>query len=74
MMDTALSDLERYPLRTSDLLVYNPPATKAPMQLSHGKTREATLQDLPRVGFASDKWYRPIFIDDEYKKYEGPFP
>lgn len=71
MMDTALSDLERYPLRTGDLVVYTPPGTKAPMQLSHGKTRDVTLQDLPRVGFASDKWYRPIFVDSEYKEWEG---
>ena len=71
MLDTELSDAERYPLRTSDLLVFTPGNTKAPCQLSHGKTKEATLRDLPRVGFSADRWYKPIFTDDEYLPFEG---
>lgn len=71
MLDTALSDAERYPLRTSDLIVFTPADTKAPRQVSHGKTRESTLQDLPRVGFSADKWYKPIYIDSDYEPWEG---
>jgi hypothetical protein len=71
MLDTALSDAERYPLRTSDLIVFQPADTKAPRQVSHGKNRESTLQDLPRVGFSADKWYKPIYIDQDYEPWEG---
>jgi len=71
MLDTALSDAERYPLRTSDLIVLQPADTKAPRQVSHGKTRESTLQDLPRVGFSADKWYKPIYIDSDYEPWEA---
>ena len=71
MLDTALSDAERFPLRTSDLLVFTPADTKAPRQLSHGKTRESTLNDLPRVGFSADKWYKPIYVDQDYEPWEG---
>ena len=71
MLDTALSDAERYPLRTSDLVVFNTPETKAPCQLSHAKTKDAQLKDLPRLGFNSDRWYKPIFVDDEYLPFEG---
>jgi len=71
MLDTALSDAERYPLRTGDLLVFTPADTKAPRQLAHGKSREATLQDLPRVGFSSDKWFKPIYVDSDYEPWEG---
>jgi hypothetical protein len=71
MLDTALSDAERYPLRTSDLVVFQPADTKAPRQVSHGKNRESTLQDLPRVGFSSDRWYKPIYIDSDYEEWEG---
>ena len=71
MLDTELSDAERYPLRTSDLIVYPVANTKAPAQMSHAKTRESTLQDLPRLGFSSDKWYKPIFVDSEYLPYES---
>ena len=71
MLDTALSDAERFPLRTSDLMVFTPAHTKAPRQLSHGKTRDAVLQDLPRIGFSADKWYKPIYVDKDYEPWEG---
>jgi hypothetical protein len=71
MLDTALSDSERFPLRTSDLMVFTPAHTKAPRQLSHGKSRESTLQDLPRIGFSADKWYKPIYVDKDYEPWEG---
>ena len=71
MLDTELSDAERYPLRTSDLLVYPVPSTKAPAQMSHGKTKENTLQNLPRLGFSADRWYKPMFVDSEFLPYES---
>ena len=71
MLDTELSDAERYPLRTSDLLVFSPAGSKAPRQVSHGKTKEATLRDLPRLGFSADRWYKPIYVDHEYLPFEG---
>jgi hypothetical protein len=71
MLDTELSDVERYPLRTADLIVYQPPATKAPCQMSHAKTKELQLRDLPRVGFSADRWYKPMFVDNEYLPFEG---
>jgi hypothetical protein len=71
MLDTALSDAERFPLRTSDLVVFQPAGTKAPRQLSHAKNKENCLQNLPRIGFSADKWYKPIFVDDEYLPWEG---
>jgi hypothetical protein len=71
MLDTTLSDAERYPLKTSDLVVFNPSDTKAPCQLSHAKTKDSQLKDLPQLGFNSDRWYKPIFVDTEYLEFEG---
>lgn len=71
MLDTELSDAERYPLRTSDLLVFNPGEKKAPAQMAHGKTKDLTLQDLPRVGFSADRWYKPFFVDKDWFDFEG---
>lgn len=71
MLDTELSDAERYPLRTSDLIVFSPPPTKGPAQLSHAKNRESQLGDLPRLGFSADRWYKPIFVDTDYFPWEG---
>ncbi len=71
MLDTELSDAERYPLRTSNIIVYPVPNTKAPAQMSHAKTKECTLQNLPRLGFSADRWFKPIFVDSEYLPFEG---
>lgn len=72
MLDTELSDELKYPLRTADLLVYSCPDSVAPRQLSHGRTREANVSELyPRVGFSSDRWYQPIYVDKEFLPFEG---
>lgn len=71
MLDTELSDAERYPLRTSDLIVYSPGETKAPAQMSLAKTKESRLDYLPRVSFSADRWYKPIFVDEEVLPFEG---
>ena len=71
MLDTALSDAERFPLRTSDLIVFQPADTKAPRQVSHGKLKENIIHELPRIGFSSDRWYKPMYVDTDYENWEG---
>ena len=71
MLDTELSDAERYPLRTSDLIVHPCSGAKGPAQLGLAKTRENVLRDLPRMGFSADRWYKPFYVDKEYVPFEG---
>jgi hypothetical protein len=70
MLDTSLTDSERYPLKTSDLIIMNCNDMKAPISLSWGSGRQNEL-DIGNVGFSGDKWYKPMFIDDVYVDYEG---
>jgi len=57
MLDTSLSDGDRYPLKLSDLLVMSCDNTTAPEKLVYGIMKP--LSDLPCVGLAGDKFYAP---------------
>nr|WP_306671094.1 phage terminase large subunit [Endozoicomonas sp. SESOKO1] len=71
MLNTSLSDAEKYPLKTSDLMVMDVPRQKAPVLLEYGSSYDQVIQDLPSVGLAGDRFYRPMFIDPERAEYTG---
>lgn len=71
MLDTSLSDSERYPLKTGDLVVTNLPYDIAPINLSYGSAKEQIIRELPNVGFEGDRWFYPMFCDSEYASYTG---
>lgn len=66
-LSSRLSDAERYPLRLSDLLVWDFPKPSpkdplmAPERLIPVREPEYLIpaDELPVVGFRSDRWYRP---------------
>lgn len=70
-LDTSLSDQERYPLKTSDLIVTNLGLTKGPVSIQYGSGPMQIAKDIPNVGFSGDKWYRPMYVDTQYADYEG---
>jgi len=57
MLDTSLSDANKYPLKLSDLLVYSCDKDTAPEKLVYGIFKP--LPDLPNVGLSGDKFYAP---------------
>ena len=71
MLDTSLADAERYPLKTADLIIMNLLPDRGPVALSYGSSVELQLKDLANVGFSGDRYYRPMFVDKEWCKYEG---
>lgn len=71
MLDTRLSDADRYPLKLSDLLVMNLDRQLAPIKVAWGASPECLIHDLPNVGLNGDRWYRPIFTDKEWAQYTG---
>jgi hypothetical protein len=72
MLDTSLSDAERYPLKTSDIIVTNVDPEKAPVAISYGSSDKQKLADLTNVGFAGDKWYGPMYYsEDQWTEYTG---
>jgi len=72
MLDTTLSDANKYPLKTSDLICMELNPEKAPSFIQYGSATEQIIRDLKNVGFAGDRWYRPLIFDkDRWKPFEG---
>jgi hypothetical protein len=71
-LDTTLSDKEKYPLKTCDLMVMDLGADKAPPIIQYGSAREQRIPDLPCIGFAGDFWYKPMWMEQkDWADYEG---
>lgn len=71
MLDTSLSDAEKYPLKLSDLIVTALTPERAPVSISYGASREQELRDLPNVGFTGDRWYSPLYVSSDWAEYQG---
>ena len=71
MLDTTLSDQDRYPLRLSDLIVMPCDKDQAPGKIAWGNRKEEQLLDLPNVGFAGDRLHKPLYISNEWADYQG---
>lgn len=64
MLDTTLSDLERYPLKCSDLIVMDCNKDIAPEKVAYGSAPNQVIKDLPCNGIGTDKFYAPIPLPD----------
>lgn len=71
MLNTALSDLEKYPLKLQDLIVMNLNTERAPADLTWAASRELVLNSLPTVGMVGDRFYSPMWKSDEWLQYTG---
>lgn len=71
MLDTTLSDAERYPLRCSDIPVMSLDPQVGPMRTAWCNMPERELK-VPCVGLEGDRWYSPIEgVNTEYIDYTG---
>jgi Holliday junction resolvasome RuvABC endonuclease subunit len=57
MLDTSLSDKDRYPLKLSDLMIMSCDADTAPDKVVYGIFKP--LDHLPNVGLSGDRYYAP---------------
>ena len=71
MLDTSMSDLGRYPLRLSDLIVHPLDTENASPKLTWASSPELEWKDVPNVGLAGDRFYRPMEIAPEHVPYGG---
>ena len=69
-LDTSLSDLQRFPLRLSDLVVMEVD-DHAPEKIVWSQGAEYRIGDLPAVGFSGDYYHRPAFIHGEWLEFDG---
>ena len=71
MLNTSLSDVDRYPLRLSDLIVHGGDVEQAPERIAWGGMQDTIEDDLPAVGFKGDRYHRPQSISDKFVPYTG---
>lgn len=71
MLDTSLSDADRYPLKLSDLIVMDLDPEQAPIKVAWCNDPQKIVQDLPNMGFTGDRFYRPLFVSTEFHPYTG---
>jgi len=69
-LDTTLSDLERFPLRLSDLVVMEI-KDHAPEKIVWSSGAEYRITDLPAVGFSGDYYHRPAFLHGDWLEFQG---
>jgi hypothetical protein len=75
MIDTTLSDGNKFPLKLNDLMVMSGPSTwdEAPIKVlwASGKDQIDLCRDTPNVGLKADFWCGPMMVSKEYKKWDG---
>jgi hypothetical protein len=71
MLDSTLSDSERYPLKTADLVVLDVSEDKAPLSIAWASGPGQLIRDLANIGFSGDRFYRPLFADEKWAAFEG---
>lgn len=71
MLDTSLSDAERYPLKISDLMVMDLDNEEAPVKASWTSDPRNAWADIPNLGFTGDRAHRPLYVSPDRAKYTG---
>ena len=69
MLDTSLSDAEKFPLKNADLIVTSVNPTEAPENVIWCTDPRNVLKDLPTVGLPGDYFYSPMQLQGEWGKY-----
>ncbi|MEL6509053.1 MAG: phage terminase large subunit [Pseudomonadota bacterium] len=71
MLDTRLSDADKYPLRLRDLIITTLDRDKAPEQVIWSNDIQDVLKDIHCVGLNGDKFHKPKAILGDWIEYEG---
>jgi hypothetical protein len=69
MLDTSLSDAEKFPLKCADLIVTSVNPTNAPDSIIWCSDPANVIKDLPIVGLPGDYFYSPMSIQGEWNPY-----
>ena len=76
MLDTSLSDANRYPLKLNDLIIASGCSTwkEAPAKIQWASSPEqmkAIDPDIPNVGLKGDYFVAPMYMSEEFTPFEG---
>ena len=71
MLDTVISDADRYPLKLADFIVHDSNPLEAPVRLIWGSGPDQVMNELEAVGLSGDRWHRPIKVSEQWSEYTG---
>ena len=69
MLDTSLSDAEKFPLKCADLVVTSVNPSKSPDSVVWCSDPSNVIKDLPIVGLPGDYFYSPMLLEGEWHPY-----
>ena len=69
MLDTSLSDAEKFPLKMADLIVTSVNPREAPDALVWCSDPSNVIKELPTVGLPGDYFYKPMQMQGEWGEY-----
>ena len=69
MLDTSLSDAEKFPLKNADLIVTSVNPTSAPDNIVWCSDPKNCLKELPTIGLPGDYFYSPMQLQGEWDVY-----
>lgn len=70
MLDTSLSDAEKFPLKFSDLIITSVNPDKAPDAIVWCSDPRNRIKELPAVGLPGDYFYSPMVIQGNWDDYD----
>jgi hypothetical protein len=71
LLDTSLSDGDRYPLKIHDLIVMSLNPMMGNTKLAWANDPAGVISDVPNVALTGDKFYRPMWKSDDMADYSG---
>jgi len=69
MLDTSLSDAQKFPLKCSDLIVTSVNPVTAPESVVWCSDPQNVIKDLPTVGLPGDYFYSPMQLQGDWSSY-----
>lgn len=70
-LDTTLNDLNKFPLKLSDLIVMNTNPENGVEKIIWASSPELQWNDIPNVGLQGDAYYRPMQTQGSWLPYTG---
>lgn len=70
MLDPTLSDLEKYPLKCSDLVVMSLDVDSAPEKVVYTSDKSKIINDLICLGFSTDRFFSPMYVAEKWLPYQ----
>jgi len=70
MLDTSLSDAEKFPLKMADLVITSVNPKSAPDSVIWCSDPKNVIKDLPTVGLPGDYFYTPMQLQGEWGDYQ----